>query len=288
MGINISLLFANYINWKHPDNPPVNDVVYHLVEFWATFGFALVECIALANTPKSLYDITNNSGDQNPLLLRMVMFLNIVATAVPALLVSFNIETFEILSHEIEYINELTMSFIDVVLLVSLWNSSKDKNNNNHNSKTTVLSATTTTGIAFLVAIVQLGVYNLMGYDTETHDMVGETLGHYLEFGFEIISSLILFWFCMDNVFIADKEIGLILYGRNHDEDCQICLDKSNEFVLTHENKNERQSQPFNRSLGGIVATDDSCVTCPTNIQLNASSQQQQQPSIEDHFYQIV
>ena len=129
LGINISLICVNYVNvefgkkeqlqlhlqQQQPYNEaaiaaaidagePVDDTVYHLVEFWATFGFAIVECMALANTPKSLYAI---NGDRNPLFLRMVMFFNIVATSVPAVLISFSIETFEILSHEIEYTNEL-------------------------------------------------------------------------------------------------------------------------------------------------------------------------------------
>ena len=123
LGINISLVCVNYVNVTFDASgsddanakEPVDDTVYHLVEFWATFCFAIVECVALANTPKSLYAITGgnstntntNANFQNPLFLRVVMFFNIVATAVPAVLISFSIETFEIASHEIEYINEL-------------------------------------------------------------------------------------------------------------------------------------------------------------------------------------
>ena len=119
LGTNITLVCVNYVNFRfveaHPDLPedaePVDDTVYHLVEFWATFFFAIVECLALANTPKSLYSMigggSNQSKGLNPLFLRMVLCFNIVATAVPAVMVSFSIETFEIVSHEIEYINEL-------------------------------------------------------------------------------------------------------------------------------------------------------------------------------------
>ena len=114
-GINVTLLCVNYVDHKydlsHPPSEeeggggaPVDDTVYHLVEFWATFVFAVVECIALTSTPKSLYRI---NGGLNPLFLRMVMVVNIVATIVSAMMVSFSLETFEILSHEIEYINEL-------------------------------------------------------------------------------------------------------------------------------------------------------------------------------------
>lgn len=111
LGVNVTLVCVNYINNKYVHEhggseigEPVDDTVYHLVEFWATFCFAVVECIALAVTPKSQYSI---NGSMDPLFLKMVMFLNIVATSVPAVMVSFSIETFERTSHEIEYLNEL-------------------------------------------------------------------------------------------------------------------------------------------------------------------------------------
>ena len=66
---------------------------------------AVLEVISLVSTPKSLLSIY-----ANPLILKLIMFFNIVATLVPALLVSLNLERFEIISHEIEYVNELTVS----------------------------------------------------------------------------------------------------------------------------------------------------------------------------------
>merc|ERR1719464_1591563 len=154
------------------------------------------------------------------------MFINIVATITPAVMISLSIRTFEIISHEIEYINELTMTFIDVVIAISLWNSTKRKNPfvgddvvmQPSQPSADAMSMWTTTFIAVLVAVVQLGVYNLMGYDEETHDMVGEPLGHFLEFLFEIASSLIAFLFCMDNKSVADQEISLILYSQLHEQ----------------------------------------------------------------------
>jgi len=339
LGINISLICVNYINVEFSKKEqlqlhlelqqqqydeadmaaaiqaaidagePVDDTVYHLVEFWATFGFAIVECIALANTPKSLYTI---NGDRNPLFLRMIMFFNIVATSVPAVMISFSLETFEILSHEIEYTNELTMSFIDVILLLSLWKSrttpfsthgikyksvaattkakndissslpsskarSSNSSNNDIGSNNDInnISAWATSSIALLVAVVQLGVYNLMGYNQETGDMVGEPLGHFLEFAFEIISSLIAFWFCMDNKYIADKEIGLILYGKRHDEECQICEDKAGEFALEHNGNNNKSG---NIAAAAMKRPMGECFPCTNSL----ISQQQSQKATAD------
>ena len=145
------------------------------------------------------------------------------------------------------------MSFVDVVLLVSLWKSTKAKrsdpqstvsesNADETSSKSVSGDAWITTAIALLVAIVQLGIYNLMGYNEQTHDMVGEVPAHFLEFSFEIISSLIAFWFCMDNKNISDKEIGMILYG-NHEENCQICNSQMTEFSLDHNRATTRYRQ---------------------------------------------
>ena len=194
------------------------------------------------------------------------------------------------------------MSFIDVILLLSLWKSrttplsthgikyksaaattkskkdlssslpsSKARNNNNDDSSN--ISAWATSSIAFLVAVVQLGVYNLMGYNQETGDMVGEPLGHFFEFAFEIISSLIAFWFCMDNKYIADKEIGLILYGKHHDEECQICEDKAGEFALQHNSNNNDNSS--NTAAAAAVAKRPmgECVPCTTSLMPQQQSQ---------------
>lgn len=223
---------------------------FHILEFSSTFIFALVECISLTSTPKSILNIYNN-----PNLLKLILFFNIVVSSFPAVLVILNYEFFEIVSHQVEYMNELTMSFVDLVLLWSLCQF----------QGTSALMA----GIATVVAMVQLAVYNGMGR-TEDGDMGGEVPAHYLEFSFEIISSLIAFWFCMDNKvrytvyifemnvclllffttslytckifkFVCGNEIGAILYG-NH-EYCKICSDSSREFTGTYLNSNNKKYQ---------------------------------------------
>ena len=192
------------------------NMVLILVKFWATFGFALVECVSLVATPKSLIKIY-----RSPIVLKLILFFNIVASLVPAVLVTLNREVFEILSHEIEYLNELTMTFVDMVLLWSLLK----KDGRSFKGQFVITCA------AGSVALLQLGVYNLLGR-REDGDMAGEVPAHYFEFFFEIISSFIAFWFCMDNKSVAENEIGLILYGSH--ADCGICSAKSVEFERTY------------------------------------------------------
>lgn len=213
--INMVLILVNYLN-SRADALVVDELTYHLLEFWATFGFALVECVSLVATPKSLIKIY-----RSPIVLKLILFFNIVASLVPAVLVTLNREVFEILSHEIEYLNELTMTFVDMVLLWSLLK----KDDRSFKGQFVITCA------AGSVALLQLGVYNLLGR-REDGDMAGEVPAHYFEFSFEIISSFIAFWFCMDNKSVAEKEIGLILYGSH--EDCGICSAKSVEFETTY------------------------------------------------------
>jgi hypothetical protein len=102
-----------------------------------------------------------------------------------------------VLAHEVEYSNEITMSFVDLVLLVSLIKQSKYADTG---SMTSVVMA----GIATTIAVVQIGIYNGLGVTAAGH-LKGERLAHYCEFLFEILSALIVFWFCVDNKVRCDR-----------------------------------------------------------------------------------
>ena len=221
-GINIALIVVNYVNSQDQENPPISERAFHLLEFWATFFFAIVTCISLTSTPKSILNIYNN-----PMTLRLVLFFNIVASSMPAMLMSLNTEYFEVLSHQIEYLNELTMSFIDLVLL---WSLCKFEGAN------AIMAV-----IASVVAFIQLAIYNGMGR-TDDGEMIGEVPAHFLEFTFGIISSLIGFAFCMDNKFVCKKEIGQILYGTHID--CTICRASFSEYSGTYVTPSTNPKRP--------------------------------------------
>ena len=140
---------------------------------------------------------------------------------------SLNTEYFEVLSHQIEYLNELTMSFIDLVLL---WSLCKFEGAN------AIMAV-----IASVVACIQLAIYNGMGR-TDDGEMIGEVPAHFLEFTFGIISSLIGFAFCMDNKFVCKKEIGQILYGTHID--CTICRASFSEYSGTYVTPSTNPKRP--------------------------------------------
>ena len=236
-GMNIALLWFNYENHQAVElgeEPPVSQFAFHLSEFWGTFGFALVELFALMQTPKSLISTVNN-----PRLLKIIVFLNVVFTLIPAILVSVNMERFEIVCHEIEYCSEITMSFVELVLLWSLLRRVRRDDEDTlmidgDRGSSMIDSASPSLSLSFIaltISLLQLGIYNGLGENKEG-DMRGEVSAHYCEFTFQIISSLITFWFTLDNMFIADDELAQILYG-NH-EDCKVCATHTEPAAATH------------------------------------------------------
>jgi hypothetical protein len=55
---------------------------------------------------------------------------------------------------------------------------------------------------------------------------------HYCEFSFNIVTSMVTFWFCMDNRFVAEMEAGQILYGEHRN--CNLCKTRSSDFNVYH------------------------------------------------------
>jgi len=229
IGINVVLIFLNALNRNDDacEDPgsvyiarcgsPASDFLFHTLEFTGTFFFAVLQAFALLYTPKSLVKVYDN-----PLMLKCVLFFAIVVSIVPTLLIWINIPRFEVLAHEIEYVNELTMSFVDLALLMSLVKQT-DRTATPGEGISGMFMAT----LAVLVAVVQITIYNGMGV-TADGGRLGEKPAHYCEFTFEIISALITFWFCLDNKFVADREIDEIMYGDHRD--CAICHSKSVEM----------------------------------------------------------
>ena len=217
-GINVVCSVLNGLNNNDADcgdprslyiarcGSPTSDYAFHNIEFWATFVYALLQVLALTHSSKNLSTIASNTT-----LLKVGLFIEVVATFVPAMMVAIDLGTFEVLTHEIEYANELVITFIDLVMLHSLVRGARgDRGRVNNQSPRTQFAAL---AVGAIVAIVQLCVYNGMGW--EDGDPNGETLAHYFEFTFEALSAGVTFWFCMDNKFVADRRIIKIMYGQD-------------------------------------------------------------------------
>ena len=187
---------------------PVSAFVFHALEFWATAAYAMVEAFALVYTPRALSSISNR-----PNLLKLLLFFDVVATFVPALLVTLNLEAFEVASHEIEYCNELTMAFANLVLLASLVRRRRGAEPGPGAGGDGAVNASIALAAA-ATAAVQVLVYNSGLPDAER-------VAHYFEFTFAVLSSFVTFWFCLDNRAMGEEEVLCIMYGDHRD--CSNC-----------------------------------------------------------------
>mmetsp|Transcript_9719 Transcript_9719/g.31944 ORF Transcript_9719/g.31944 Transcript_9719/m.31944 type:complete len:236 (+) Transcript_9719:565-1272(+) len=184
---------------------PASDLVFHRVEFCSSFVYACVEAAALAYTPRAISSIS-----RRPMLLRMLLFFDIVATFVPAALVVANLDAFEVAAHEIEWCNELTMSFVNLIVLESLVR--RRRGATAVESRATVLLA----GLVSAAApLFQLFIYNC------TPAPNGERVAHFSECIFCATGAFVTFWFCLDNWAAAEEEeVHCIMYGRGACDDC--------------------------------------------------------------------
>ncbi|CAE7653775.1 CSN8, partial [Symbiodinium pilosum] len=164
VGINIC---NTILNSMAPEFRRENKYFFHMNEFWATFCFALVQVYALVGCPRDLRDIFSR-----PNLVKLIMIINVVATVVPALLVTASLENFEVPSHEIEYVNEITMAVVDFVFLYSMAKKAKLM------ADSGLFFNLVVTAIAMAIAVSQLCIYNGLPGD------IAEQVAHYFEFTF--------------------------------------------------------------------------------------------------------
>lgn len=192
IGVNLTCLIVNSMDAEFREK---HDLQFHLTEFWATFAFSLVGIYALVLSPRSFASMIDR-----PLALKLVIFIDVVATLTPAALVTISLREFEVISHEMEYASEVTMAFFDLVLVSVLTTPS--------NTKTQPGSSVGICILALLVALLQLGIYNFLDGPSGGP---GEQIAHYFEFCFEMFSATITFLFCMDNKFNCDRSLNKLL-----------------------------------------------------------------------------
>ena len=193
LAMNLVLLFLTLKSYKG------DGVILHHVEFWSTFFYACVEAFALIYTPRAISSISGR-----PTLLKVLLFFDVVATFYPAVIVTLNLEEFESIAHQIEYLNELTMAFVNLVLLASLLRRPDSPQKD--------ASTINITLAALAIACVQLTLYDVFGM---------KRMAHVFEFSFGTVSAFVTFAFCLDNRALAEDEVLCIMYGDHRD--CPNC-----------------------------------------------------------------
>lgn len=206
IGVNIICTVLNsYDNDCDPSQPSCDraatPAVFHRLEFWGTFVFNTVDVFALSYSPKNL-----SNQYANPTLLKIIVLFNVGMSFISSMLVTINLDKFETPAHELEYLNELTMTLFDGIILLDLGRGRSHQTN----FLRSILSKIGLLVVA-AVAMAQMIIYNCSGW-TSDGDSKGEQAAHYLEFTFGIISAGITFWFTMDNKISADLRLRQIMY----------------------------------------------------------------------------
>mmetsp|Transcript_130148 Transcript_130148/g.278115 ORF Transcript_130148/g.278115 Transcript_130148/m.278115 type:complete len:267 (-) Transcript_130148:277-1077(-) len=204
MGVNIVCIICNCYDNEDPETAVVSLETFHRLEFWGTFIFNMVDVFALIYSTKKL-----NRIYWSPLCLKLIICLNVGGSLITALLVEVNLEKFEVPAHELEYSNEITMCFVDIVLFASLVRGlGREKA---AAQKASLVGSLGIVLLATFTALIQLVVYNCMGW--EDGEPEGEQAAHFLEFGFELLSAGITFWFTVDNKLHADMMLEELMQG---------------------------------------------------------------------------
>jgi len=170
---------------------------FHLLEFWATFAFSIVSLSSFIFSRKPLNAIHNN-----PTSLKLLLFANIVFSGVPAFLITIDIHTFEVMSHEMEYVVGLLQAIMDIIV----FNLIVQKDHFQIGPF-----------FFFGMALIQIITYNFCDN--------GEQISHFFEFIFEICTATVMFCFCVDNKFFLDGLLCSILHEGTHCmEHCDLIL----------------------------------------------------------------
>lgn len=234
--INIVLVYLNWV-LNHSKRPvAVEDHTFHMIEFWTSCVYAIAEACALVTSPKTMLNIYSK-----PLLLKLLLFFNVVASLVPAILISLDTEYFEHTAHELEFINEFTISFITLILLISLLKQDEEG-----------------AGFDFSSVAMGLMVCGVAATTFTVYNLSMEEYAHYCEFSFNIVTSMVTFWFCMDNRFVAEMELGQILYGEHRN--CSLCKARVSDFNVCHRTSIRWQTLYGGSSEGGGAIDEEAAL----------------------------
>ena len=198
-GINVVCFVINWIGVE----PAVSDRVFHVLEFTASFIFAVIQLLAV------FYSYDRSDMCKRPIILKTVVFVNIAGALIPMMLVILNLDMFEVASHEIEYANAFFQGLVDALMFTQIIKANYELKQrgkvctHSHRFESSVGALSNAIAllarrsqlamnliiaiVPALIAITMILVYNAPGFDGS--EAKGEQASHFLEFAFEMISS---------------------------------------------------------------------------------------------------
>ena len=196
VAIMISLCIANTIRFYHFTRPGGKawedrwDLPLHYIEFWTNAFFNVVTGVVLINATS---DTFHDLALRWPTVITFFALFDIVSSFVGAILISIDLEYFERLCHNVEYAATLFMSVVQYMLWLSL--APRKSSTNRY-----VLPFVPLPGISMLL------LYNTLD------DPYNEFASHSLEFPWEVIGGLVIFYTAAESKRKADMAILNVMY----------------------------------------------------------------------------
>ena len=141
-------------------------------------------------------------------MLRVLIFCSVCSTFV-GFLIQLNRTVFEVVAHNIDYLNDFTVALVDSLLVSTVVRSPashpgralppRGKPCESYGKQIALLATFVPVTLSFL----QVTVYNGLGVDLRGH-LLGERPAHVLEFIFDAFGAAINFWFCLDSRMVAE------------------------------------------------------------------------------------
>lgn len=203
--VSVVLLIVTVCQMNATDGVHIVDSeAFHMIDFGSNFVFSITEVLTLVYSPERRFTA--------PILLRILMFFSVNSTFVGALLIALNRSAFEVLAHNIDYINDFTVATVDSILVSTvvrspashpgqLMSPRRSKGPCDGYGKQIAMVATL---VPVSMSFAQVLVYNFFGVDFRGH-LLGERPAHVLEFIFDGVGAVINFWFCLDSKMLAEE-----------------------------------------------------------------------------------
>ena len=180
----------------------------------------------------------------SPLMLKLLVFCNVNFSFVSGALILISLERFELVAHLIEYINELSMAVVDCLIVLTILrvenpvsgilgsDAASPSHRSSWSSSCLVVGSLL---LAIGVPIIQLCLY------LSSLPWAGEKAAHFLEFAFEAVTAAISFWFCIDNMLLADRlKLEIMLAP----DEMAVVIDGRSTHAAVHDSERGEYSPP--------------------------------------------
>ena len=177
------------------------------------------------------------------------MFFSVCSTFVALLFVLLNRSAFEVMAHNIDYVNDFTVALVDALLVATVVRSPANhpgrdlRTQKGCGQRFGKQIAMVATFVPITLSFGQIIIYNFMGATARGH-LIGERPAHFLEFIFDCVGAAINFWFCLDSKSLAEELARQIMISS--DEVVVVIDPESNTSVHTAEEVAVRS--PYTRS----------------------------------------